>query len=248
MPGTLRVLQQCCLACNPDVLLYHCDFVGVAQGGEEIGTRAPKKMYMVVVTTTDPSGATDTVNVMIMVTNEDDPPEIAGDKKFTYVENGTDAVETFTATDQDGDDVTWDVEGDDGDLFKISDDGELTFKDSPSFETKKDSDDDNVYKVTVTASGMAKSTHAIEVTVTDLDEDGKVTLSQPQPQVGRTVTASGPGDPDVPVDDEKWQWARGASMDGPWTDIAKATSDSRTPDAADEGMYLRATVTYTDKC
>ena len=206
-----------------------------------------KKQYMVVVTTTDPSGAIDTVNVVINVTDEDDPPAITGDKTFTVMENATDAVETFTATDQDGDEVTWDLEGDDAALFEISDAGVLTFKDSPSFETKKDKDDDNVYKVTVTASGMAKSTQAVEVTVTDVDEPGKVTLSQPQPQVGRTVTATGSGDPDAGVEDEKWQWSRSASADGPWTDIAKATSTSRTPDAADEGMYLRATVTYTDK-
>ena len=206
-----------------------------------------KSQYMVVVTTTDPSGATDTINVMINVTDADDPPMITGDNAYTVPENTMDAVETFSASDQDGDEVTWDLEGDDAALFSISDAGVLSFKDSPSFETRNDKDKDNVYKVTVTASSMAKSTQAVEVTVTDVDEAGKVTLSQPQPQVGRTVTADGPGDPDAPVDDEKWQWSRSPSMDGPWTDIDKATSNSRTPAAADEGMYLRATVTYTDK-
>ena len=49
------------------------------------------------------------------------------------------------------------------------------------------------------------------------------------------------------MQDEKWQWARGASADGPWTDIDKATSASRSPVADDEGMYLRATVVYEDK-
>ena len=54
-------------------------------------------------------------------------------------------------------------------------------------------------------------------------------------------------DPDADVEDEKWQWARGPSADGPWTDIDKATSASRSPVADDLDMYLQATVTYEDK-
>ena len=206
-----------------------------------------KKEYMVVVTATDPSGATDTVNVMINVTDADDPPTITGDKTFTVPENSTDPVVTFSASDAEDDEVTWGLEGDDAGDFKISDAGVLTFKDKPNYEGAADKDEDNVYKVTVTATGETKNTQDVEVTVTDVDEAGKVTLSQPQPQVGRTITAEGSGDPDAGVEDEKWQWSRSESAEGPWSDIAKATSTSRTPDAADEGMYLRATVTYTDK-
>ena len=73
-----------------------------------------------------------------------------------------------------------------------------------------------------------------------------MTLSKPQPQVGRDLTAT-LSDVDAPVQDEKWQWARGDSADGPWTDIDKATSASRSPVAADDGMYLQATVVYEDK-
>ena len=89
----------------------------------------------------------------------------------------------------------------------------------------------------------------VTVTVTDEDEGGKVSFGgegRYQPQVGRTLNAS-VSDPDKPVSDERWQWSRGPSSDGPWTDIDKAASAARAPVAADEGMYLRATVTYTDK-
>ena len=146
-----------------------------------------------------------------------------------YAENGTDPIARFSASDAEGDEVTWGLEGDDKALFSISDAGVLSFKASPSFETKKDMDEDNVYKVTVTATAKTKSTQAVEVTVTDEDEAGKVTLSQPQPQVSRGLEATGPGDPDAPVEDEKWQWSRGPNIDGPWTDIAKASSASRNP-------------------
>ena len=79
-----------------------------------------------------------------------------------------------------------------------------------------------------------------------MDEDGKVSLTQPQPQVARGLVAS-LSDPDADVEDEKWQWARGESAAGPWTDIDKATSASRSPVADDVDMYLRATVVYEDK-
>ena len=45
--------------------------------------------------------------------------------------------------------------------------------------------------------------------------------------------------------DEVWQWARSMDMQT-WTDIEGATSQKRTPVAADDGYYLRASVTYTD--
>ena len=202
-----------------------------------------KDSYTIVVTATDPSGATDTTNVNITVTDADDKGVITGDKSYTIDEN-TVALGSYLATDEDGDAIEWGVSGDDKGKFSISDTGVLTFKDKPSYEAKASADDDNVYKVNVTAN---KGSLAVEVTVEDVDEDGKVTLDQPQPQVSRTITATGPSDPDAPVTDEKWQWSSGPSMNGPWTDIAKATSNSRTPAASDVGMYLRATVTYNDK-
>ena len=58
------------------------------------------------------------------------------------VAEGTTAVATFTATDEDGDDIEWDVAGVDASAFEISDDGELTFKDAPNFEAKADMDED----------------------------------------------------------------------------------------------------------
>ena len=146
------------------------------------------------------------------------------------------------------------LDGDDAGDFKItaSEDGssaELTFKDAPNFEAPADDRTDNLYKVTVTAaSGEAVGTFAVEVTITDMDEDGKPTLSKPQPQVGRSLVADGPNDPDKPVTDVLWQWSRGPTMDGPWDNIGSpAGSGSRPPTADDENMFLRATAMYSDK-
>ena len=208
-----------------------------------------KDMYMVVVTATDPSGATDTINVNIEVIDEDDKTVVTianmMDGEIDYDEGGTDPVATLSATDQDGDEIDWSLAGDDAGKFKISDDGVLEFKDSPNYESPGDKNKNNVYLVTVNASETSDPQN-LEITVVDKDEDGKVSLTQPQPQVGRGLVAS-LSDQDADVEDEKWQWARGETADGPWTDIDKATTASRSPVADDWNMYLRATVVYEDK-
>ena len=45
---------------------------------------------------------------------------------------------------------------------------------------------------------------------------------------------------------ESWQWARGDSRDGAFTNIDGATGASYTPQQADLGKYLRASVSYAD--
>ena len=82
--------------------------------------------------------------------------------------------------------------------------------------------------------------------MTNVDEPGKPTLTKPQPQVGRGLEAEGPKDPDVPITDVTWQWARSMDMTT-WEDIGNPTaSGSRNPTTDDEGYYLRATAMYTD--
>ena len=204
--------------------------------------------YMVVVTATDPSGASDAINVMITVTDGPDDAVITGVKTYTYAEDRTDEVATFSASDQDGNAIEWGKSGDDAGAFKVtpSEDGlsaVLTFAKQPDFEKPADDRADNIYKVTVTASGGRID---VEVTVTDVDELGKPTLTKPQPQVDRGLEALGPNDPDVPITDVLWQWARSMDMDN-WDNIGNPTpSGSRNPVEADLGYYLRATAMYTD--
>ena len=211
-----------------------------------------KDMYTVVVTAIDPSGATNTINVNIEVTDVDDKTVVTlvnmMDGEIDYDEGGTDPVATLSAMDQDGDDIDWMLSGDDAGDFKISDDGVLEFKSKPNYESPADDNKNNVYLVSVTASETSNTLN-LEITVMDVDEAGKISFGGQgrfQPQVGRVLEAS-LTDPDAPVEDESWQWARGPSASGPWTDIDRATSPSRSPVADDLNMYLRATVTYDDK-
>ncbi|MDE2823216.1 MAG: cadherin domain-containing protein, partial [Chloroflexota bacterium] len=181
--------------------------------------------------------------------------------EFDYPEKGTHSIATFGADDEDEGavDVDWSLDGVDKGAFNISDDGELTFDKSPNFESPTDADEDtaasgdqgkgdNVYKVTVVATSDTKTELKVEVTVTDIEEDGEVTFNQPQPQATRGLVAS-VSDGDGEITDRQWQWSRCTTDDNPddCTDIEGATSASRSPVAADVGYYLRATVTYTDR-
>ena len=173
-------------------------------------------------------------------------PAVFAATSITYPENGTDPVATFSATDQDGDAIVWSLSGRDEGDFTI-DGGVLAFKSPPNYESPVSDAtgtqaEKNVYKVTVKATGGSED---VTVTVTNVDEDGSASLSQYQPQVGRSLVAS-VSDPDSTPTSQEWQWARGATAEGTFTDIDGATNPSRSPTADDSGMYLRASVTYTD--
>ena len=180
--------------------------------------------HTVILTATDPSGARDSITVVITVTDANDDPVISGVEEVSVAEGDTD-VATFTATDEDGDDIEWTLDGVDKGAFEIGEDtGVLTFKDAPNFEARADMDEDmdslgdqgkgdNIFRVTVKANAAS---HAVAVTVTNVNEDGSVSFDQPQPQATRNLKASF-SDQDG-TDMPTWQWSRsesdGRSVDG----------------------------------
>ena len=175
----------------------------------------------------------------------------SGPSSVSYPENGTSSVATYTASDQDGDDISWELpitsHATDRDDFTISSDGVLSFRSSPDYESPHDSNGDNVYRVTVWASDGKGGVddRDVTVTVTNLDEKGSVRLSSGSPQVNSVVSAT-LSDPDGGVSNPVWQWQR--SSDGvTWEHISGApTGGSYTPSNTDEGKHLRVSVTYDD--
>ena len=186
-------------------------------------------------------------------------------EEIEFPENGTDPVVAFAATDQEGDSVTWSVIGTDMDDFSITN-GVLTFKNPPDFESPTSAaagtgtqEAQNVYTVMVQADdgNDGRTTETVTVEVTNVEEDGVITMSgvQPKEKVGLTATLS--DDDDVIVDPPdrapKWQWATSTSPTGPWNDIdherARSTglSHTFTPTENDVGSLLQATVTYMDE-
>ena len=177
---------------------------------------------------------------------------------------------TYTATDQEstatdpdnkctsdslGSICAWSLSGVDMGDFSISNEvdtlGQLSFKKPPNFESPADADMDNMYMVTVVAtdSGTPKMTDTrdVVITVTNANDDGTITLSSVQPKVGIDFTAT-LSDPDGGVKNVKWQWAAGTTCadDSTFEDIAKAKSDTYTPNVVDIDKCLRATASYTD--
>ena len=118
----------------------------------------------------------------------------------------------------------------------------------------------------ITAIIRNETYHKLTVMVTDEDEDGSISLSALQPQVGVDLTATLMDDDRTPVVQppggiaiETWKWEQASAMSGPWTLISGATTagaiTSRRainrltymPAADVVGMYLRATATYDDR-
>ena len=212
-----------------------------------------RRSYTVTVTATDPSLASATITVTIEVVNENEAPEVStkglavsGVASVSYAEDRDDAVETYTARGDEAAGVSWSLAGDDSSAFSIAG-GVLSFRASPNFESPTDDGTDNVYNVTVRATGATISaSRDVTVTVTNVDEDGTATITPSgQPRVGVELTAS-LTDIDGTPTAVSWQWSRSTSNTGGWSNIAGGRQANYTPTVADEDNYLRATASYTD--
>ncbi|MDP3512804.1 MAG: SwmB domain-containing protein, partial [Sulfuritalea sp.] len=97
----------------------------------------------------------------------------------TIVENTAAGVTVYDAT-ADGDSgVVYTIGGTDGSLFSInSSTGAVAFMAGPDYETPADSDFNNVYDFTVTATDLAQNatTQSVALTVTDLVETGQAVI------------------------------------------------------------------------
>ena len=193
---------------------------------------------------------------------------------FTYAENGTGPVATFTASDPEGatpgfwslvpNDATFDtIEGveeadaADEDLFEIDQSGVLSFKSPRSYEDDSNSGDKE-YRVTVQVSdGSEVEYFKAYVTVTDVEETGKVTwivgpdgsattgtdikLQQFQPGAQLLASVSDP-DGGATANANAWKWYRGSTR----ITTADANDNTYTVVAADVGERIRVEATFTD--
>ena len=177
------------------------------------------------------------------------PPVITEPDTVWFAEHRTDSVATLSASDPEGQAVTWSHTGADVGLFKVQGDT-LSFKMTPDFEAPRDVDEDNFYEVTLTATDAgdpaASASHDMTVAVTNAPEAGTVTLNTTQPRVGMHLTAT-LTDPDQGVINDRWSWEElgGASAAGQRT-RAPAQSPRYTVEDRVKGRRLLAKVTYTD--
>ncbi len=184
--------------------------------------------------------------------------------------------------------VSWDLRGADASLFTINNSGVLSFVNPPDFEDTKDiggtdtatpdaTADDNIYSIYVRAiaaratgdTGPAQAFNFIvNVTVTNVDEAGAITLTRLQPEANnisntdadyvaatRAITAS-LTDPDEGVTGLDWTWEvsevleRSLDIDNDdhWGNPAAGAANAAefTPAVDDVGKFLRVTAEYTD--
>ena len=124
-------------------------------------------------------------------------PVISGTARQNVNENTT-AVGTYTATDAEGDGITWDIYSTDSDKFSFTSSGSsltLRFESAPDYEDPTDANTNNIYVVRIRATDdgnpPANSNKLINATVQDIGPPSKMT------DVRVTVPSSGTGRLDI---------------------------------------------------
>ena len=139
-----------------------------------------RSSYSVRVKADDGKGGTATIEVIITVTDVNEPPTVNGENLVTIFEN-EDLIASYSAIDPEGPATTftWSVTGTDRGDFNINrNTGDLTFRNTPDFERPADSNRDSVYEVTVRAyDGRYYGSFDVTVTVEDVNEPPTITTT-----------------------------------------------------------------------
>ena len=172
----------------------------------------------------------------------------------------------ITASDRDGDSLTFSIEGAHADKFELVVVNNTTVRlrtaQAFDFETTsgplflqvavhdgKGLDEVNTV-MTVISDDSIDATTTVTVTILDVEEDGVLTLSEDEPGVGTRITATLTDGDSINsngnVTGATWQWARSENGRDGWTNISGAMSPSYTTTLADADFFLRARVEYTD--
>jgi hypothetical protein len=127
----------------------------------------------------DGNGGTDTRAITFSVDAVNDAPDAGIVVTELAPSENTTELTTFTATDVDGDTLTFSISGGaDKDLFQIdSSTGVLTFISAPDYENPLDADTDNVYDVQVSATDPSGASTSLSyvITVNNVSEPETVT-------------------------------------------------------------------------
>ena len=172
--------------------------------------------------------------------------------------SGANVGARVTASDPDGDGLTYTLAGTDDSSFNagsfgiVAATGQIQVGDGTNLDYEGEK---NTYGVEVTATDPSGASDMITVTitVTNVEEMGEVTLWAGMdaltmaPQVSDTITGA-VMDPDGGVMGESWQWSRtmdAADMNS-WMPISGATDAAYMVTEGDTGYHLRVMATYTD--
>ncbi len=114
----------------------------------------------------------DTLTLTVRVTDRNEPPVVSGEASISYAEDRTDPVATYAHNDPDENaSITWSLSGPDAGDFAIDGSGVLSFAGPPDHDDPRDSNGDNEYHVTVSASdGSLRDSLDVTVTVSGVNE------------------------------------------------------------------------------
>ncbi|MET1111879.1 MAG: cadherin domain-containing protein [Allosphingosinicella sp.] len=161
---------------------------------EAPGDAGGNNVYDVVVSASDGT-FTDTQAIAVTVGNVAEAPVIisggGGASAAVLVQENSPAVAVVAATDPDGGAVTYSIVGGaDAARFAINaQTGALTFVAAPDYELPADSNQDNVYAVTVRASdGLLVDDQALSVTVGNVSDGNSVTGTSGADSISATST------------------------------------------------------------
>ena len=179
-------------------------------------------------------------------------------RTLTVVENAAAnvAVGAVSATDPNSDTLTYSVSGTDLAAFnedftldtgsgqvRVKSGATIDFENRPSYAvTIGVTDSKDPFG---NASSSIDDTISVTINVTNREEAGTVALSTLRPVLNLPLSAT-LTDPDGGVSGQSWQWSRGNTATGSFSNISGATSASYTPLQADVDRYLKVRVTYTD--
>ena len=145
------------------------------------------------------------------------------------------------ATDPDGDTLDYSLSGTNAASFDIVESsGQLQTKGSLNYEAK------DSYSVTVTAEDPSNASDEINVTisVTNVNESGRISLTVPSRKPGTEWSAQ-VSDPDGAPSSILWTWQRTFGSGG-WNDIPGETSSSYEITDGDLGHSIRVSARYND--
>ena len=166
---------------------------------EHPGDSGRDNVYDVTVQARDDGFNTASLPVKVTVREVNEGPEVtSGQSAFTISENQDLPNAVYSGFDPEGGTVTrWNVGGRDGGDFKISQEGTLTFRNTPDYERPADSNRDNIYELQVRPyDGRYYGSFDVTVTVNDVNEPPIITttsssataLQQKENQTSRLYT------------------------------------------------------------
>ena len=145
----------------------------------------------------------DTLTLTVRVNDRNEPPAVSGETSISYAEDRTDAVASYAHNDPDENaSISWSRSGPDAGDFAIDGSGVLSFVGPPDHDDPRDSNGDNEYHVTVTASdGSLRDSLDVTVTVSGVNErpqlSGPAAVSYAEDRTD-AVASYAHNDPDQP--------------------------------------------------